>query len=92
LKDDAGEKPSMAVIKRRWNMHRKAEPQWTCDVTKCASGQAITLGIRQVLPRLQEPSQAAACPLSAVREETSQSGPRKRMDQSDLAQDAVQIA
>jgi putative transposase len=36
-----GEKPSMAVIKRRWNEHRKAELPWTYQVTKCASGQAI---------------------------------------------------
>lgn len=39
---NAGEKPSMAVIKRRWNAHREAELPWTYDVTKCASGQAIT--------------------------------------------------
>jgi putative transposase len=42
----AGEKPSMAVIKRRWNEHRKAERPCTYEVTKRASGQAITdLGI-----------------------------------------------
>jgi putative transposase len=38
---EAGEKPSMAVVKRRWNAHRKAELPWTYEVTKCASGQAI---------------------------------------------------
>jgi putative transposase len=38
---EAGEKPSMAAVKRRWNAHRKAELPWTYDVTKCASGQAI---------------------------------------------------
>jgi putative transposase len=37
----AGEKPSTAAIKRRWNAHRTAELPWTYDVTKCASGQAI---------------------------------------------------
>jgi len=37
----AGEKPSMAAIKRRWNAHRKSELPWTYEVTKCASGQAI---------------------------------------------------
>jgi putative transposase len=38
---DAGEKPSMAAIKKRWNAHRKAELPWSYEVTKCASGQAI---------------------------------------------------
>ena len=38
---EAGEKPSMAAVKRRWNAHRKAELPWTYEVTKCASGQAI---------------------------------------------------
>lgn len=37
----AGEKPSMAAIKKNWNAHRKASLPWTYDVTKCASGQAI---------------------------------------------------
>lgn len=37
----AGEKPSAAKIKARWNAHRKAELPWTFEVTKCASGQAI---------------------------------------------------
>jgi putative transposase len=37
----AGDKPSMAAIKRHWNAHRKADLPWTYDVTKCASGQAI---------------------------------------------------
>jgi putative transposase len=37
----AGDKPSAACIKRRWNAYRKAEMPWTYDVTKCASGQAI---------------------------------------------------
>lgn len=37
----AGEKPSMAVVKRRWNAHRKAELPWSYEVTKCASGQAL---------------------------------------------------
>jgi putative transposase len=38
---EAGEKPSMAVVKRRWNAHRKAELPWTYEVTKCAGGQAL---------------------------------------------------
>jgi putative transposase len=38
---EAGEKPSMAIVKRCWNAHRKAELPWSYDVTKCASGQAI---------------------------------------------------
>ena len=37
----AGEKPSTAVIKARWNAYRGAELPWTYEVTKCASGQAI---------------------------------------------------
>ena len=37
----AGEKPSMAAVKRRWNAHRKAELPWTYEVTKCASAQAV---------------------------------------------------
>jgi len=37
----AGEKPSMPVIKGRWNAFRKAELPWSYEVTKCASGQAI---------------------------------------------------
>ena len=37
----AGEKPSAAKIKARWNAHRKAELPWSFEVTKCASGQAI---------------------------------------------------
>jgi putative transposase len=37
----AGEKPSMAKVKIRWNAHRKAELPWSYEVTKCASGQAI---------------------------------------------------
>ena len=37
----AGEKPSTAVIKARWNAYRDAELPWTCEVTKWASGQAI---------------------------------------------------
>ena len=36
-----GERPSVTVVKCRWNAHRKAELPWTYDVTKCASGQAI---------------------------------------------------
>ena len=39
---DAGEKPSIAAVKCRWNAHRKAELAWTYEVTKCASRQAIT--------------------------------------------------
>jgi putative transposase len=38
---EAGEKPSMAAVKSRWNAHRKAELPWTYKITKCASGQAI---------------------------------------------------
>ena len=38
---EAGEKPSMLAIKRRWNAHRKAELPWTYEVTKCESGEAI---------------------------------------------------
>jgi putative transposase len=37
----AGEKPSMALVKARWNAHRRAELPWSYEVTKCASGQAI---------------------------------------------------
>jgi putative transposase len=37
----ASEKPSMPVIKSRWNAYRKAELPWSYEVTKCASGQAI---------------------------------------------------
>jgi putative transposase len=37
----AGEKPTMAKIKIRWNAHRKANLPWSYEVTKCASGQAI---------------------------------------------------
>jgi putative transposase len=37
----AGEKPSSAVIKARWNAYRAAELPWSYEVTKCASGQAI---------------------------------------------------
>ena len=37
----AGERPSAAKIKARWNAHRKAELPWSFEVTKCASGQAI---------------------------------------------------
>jgi putative transposase len=39
---EAGEKPNADTIKRRWNAHRKAELPWTYEVTKRASGQAIT--------------------------------------------------
>jgi putative transposase len=38
---EAGDKPSMAAVKSRWNTHRKAELSWSYEVTKCASGQAI---------------------------------------------------
>jgi putative transposase len=37
----AGEKPSVAKVKARWNAHRKAELPWSFEVTKCASGQAV---------------------------------------------------
>jgi putative transposase len=37
---EAGEKPSTAAVKCRWNAHRKAELPWTYEVTKCASGRA----------------------------------------------------
>jgi putative transposase len=37
----AGEKPTMAKVKIRWNAHRKANLPWSYEVTKCASGQAI---------------------------------------------------
>jgi hypothetical protein len=50
----AGEKRSMAVIKRRWNEHRKAELPWTCEVTKCETGDhgSCWHRLRQLLPRL----------------------------------------
>ena len=38
---EAGEQPSMAVVKRRCNARRKAELPWTYEVTTCASGQAV---------------------------------------------------
>jgi hypothetical protein len=30
--DKAGDKPTIAVIKRRWNAHRKTEVTWTYEV------------------------------------------------------------
>jgi putative transposase len=38
---DAGETPSVAAVKRRWNAHRKAQLPWFYPVTRCASGQAV---------------------------------------------------
>jgi len=38
---EAGEKPTAAKIKRKWNAVRKIEFPWSYEVTKCASGQAI---------------------------------------------------
>lgn len=35
----AGEKPTAATIKARFNAYRKVELPWTYEVTKCASGQ-----------------------------------------------------
>lgn len=37
----AGEKPSVARIKAKWNAVRRAEFPWSYEVTKCSSGQAI---------------------------------------------------
>lgn len=38
---EAGEKPSAARIKAKWNAVRATEFPWSKEVTKCASGQAI---------------------------------------------------
>lgn len=38
---DAGERPSAAKLKTRWNEVRRKDFPWTLDVTKCAGGQAI---------------------------------------------------
>ena len=38
----SSEKPNSRAIKCRWNAHRKAELPWSYEVTKCASGQAIS--------------------------------------------------
>lgn len=38
---EAGEKPSASKIKASWNKVRREQFLWSCDVTKCASGQAI---------------------------------------------------
>lgn len=38
---EAGEKPSANKLKAQWNAIRRKEFPWSCDVTKCASGQAI---------------------------------------------------
>lgn len=38
---EAGEKPSTNSIKAKWNAIRREQFPWSCEVTKCASGQAI---------------------------------------------------
>lgn len=38
---EAGEKPSAAKLKVRWNAIRREQFPWSMEVTKCASGQAI---------------------------------------------------
>lgn len=38
---EAGEKPSAAKLKVKWNCIRRKEFPWSLNVTKCASGQAI---------------------------------------------------
>ncbi|UNC16135.1 IS200/IS605 family element transposase accessory protein TnpB (plasmid) [Acidiphilium multivorum] len=38
---EAGGKPSATKLKAQWNAVRRTEFPWSCDVTKCASGQAI---------------------------------------------------
>src|SRR5262245_46933359 len=37
----AGEKPTAAKVKQKWNAVRKTAFSWSYEVTKCASGQAI---------------------------------------------------
>jgi hypothetical protein len=69
----AGEKPSMAVIKRRWNERRKAERPWTCEVTKCETGHHGSWHrLRQLLPRLGLAAAEVTCgdmvPLPAILE------------------------
>jgi hypothetical protein len=71
---EVGEKPSMAIVKRRWNAHCKAELPWSYDVTMCASGQAIMdLGAAFAnFFRDCEAEEATAFPLSAFHKEVPQ--------------------